>query len=239
MRQGYRQVDHTADIALALWAPTEEDLLAEGARGVIDLLTEGASFLPQKIRRVSLQTLDAEDRLVQVLNEVLVLAVVDGFLTASLSLTLLPNGVEMTLHGEDDAADRIHTELKAVTYHGLQLSHDAQAGLPSWSLMFRSPSAAGATHRDPMKLKFEQLDAYRWRIPREGKMNAPATVYASEEMIADIEADQSLEQIANVAHLPGIQSHAIAMPDMHWGYGFPIGGVAASTKTPVSCRLVA
>ncbi len=78
-----------------------------------------------------------------------------------------------------------------------------------------------------MNLKFQRVDEYRWRIPREGKMNVPGLIYASDEMMADIRGDKSPEQVANVAHLPGILKHSLAMPDMHWGYGFPIGGVAA------------
>ena len=76
-------------------------------------------------------------------------------------------------------------------------------------------------------MKLEQIDRYRWRIPREGKMRVDGIVYADEKMIADIREDQSLQQVANVAHLPGIVSASFAMPDIHWGYGFPIGGVAA------------
>src|SRR5690606_24092813 len=52
-------------------------------------------------------------------------------------------------------------------------------------------------------------------------------VYADKGMMGDIRQDQSLQQVANVAHLPGIVKASIAMPDIHWGYGFPIGGVAA------------
>ena len=78
-----------------------------------------------------------------------------------------------------------------------------------------------------MGLKLQQLDEVRWRIPREGKMNVDGLIYASERMMQDIRKDKSLEQVANVAQLPGILGHSIAMPDMHWGYGFPIGGVAA------------
>jgi tRNA-splicing ligase RtcB len=73
----------------------------------------------------------------------------------------------------------------------------------------------------------ERLDATRWRIPRSGGMRVDGIVYASEAMIEDIRRDASLEQVANVAHLPGILDASIAMPDIHWGYGFPIGGVAA------------
>jgi tRNA-splicing ligase RtcB (3'-phosphate/5'-hydroxy nucleic acid ligase) len=73
----------------------------------------------------------------------------------------------------------------------------------------------------------ERLDDTRWRIPRHGGMRVDGIVYASEAMIDDIRRDASLEQVANVAHLPGILDASIAMPDIHWGYGFPIGGVAA------------
>ncbi len=77
------------------------------------------------------------------------------------------------------------------------------------------------------KIKVQKIDDYRWRIPREGKMRTDGVVFASEEMLADIRKDQSLLQVANVAWLPGIVGKSLAMPDIHWGYGFPIGGVAA------------
>jgi tRNA-splicing ligase RtcB len=76
-------------------------------------------------------------------------------------------------------------------------------------------------------VKLQQLDEFRWRIPREGKMRVPGLVYASAAMIRDIERDQSCVQVANVAELPGIVGESLAMPDIHSGYGFPIGGVAA------------
>ncbi len=76
-------------------------------------------------------------------------------------------------------------------------------------------------------MKLQQVDAYRWRIPREGGMRVDGIVYADEVMIAGLRDDQSLQQVANVAHLPGIVGASLAMPDIHWGYGFPIGGVAA------------
>jgi tRNA-splicing ligase RtcB len=76
-------------------------------------------------------------------------------------------------------------------------------------------------------MKVQRIDETRWRIPREGKMRVEGIVYASAEMMDDIRDDQSLQQVANVAHLPGILRASFAMPDIHWGYGFPIGGVAA------------
>ncbi len=76
-------------------------------------------------------------------------------------------------------------------------------------------------------LKLQRLDDFRWRLPREGDMRVDGLVYASEPLMQAIRGDQSLQQVANVAHLPGIVGHSLAMPDIHWGYGFPIGGVAA------------
>lgn len=68
----------------------------------------------------------------------------------------------------------------------------------------------------------------RWRIPRTGGMNVDGLVFASEALIVKAREDRAIEQVANVAHLPGIVGESIAMPDIHWGYGFPIGGVAAT-----------
>ncbi|MEK6609114.1 MAG: RtcB family protein, partial [Myxococcota bacterium] len=67
----------------------------------------------------------------------------------------------------------------------------------------------------------------RWRIPRAGPMRTDGVIYATPEMIAALGEDQSPRQVANVACLPGIVGNSLAMPDFHWGYGFPIGGVAA------------
>lgn len=67
---------------------------------------------------------------------------------------------------------------------------------------------------------------YRFRIERRGRMRVPGVVFASRDLLAD--AEQSLEQVVNVATLPGIVAASYAMPDIHWGYGFPIGGVAAT-----------
>ncbi len=82
--------------------------------------------------------------------------------------------------------------------------------------------------------KFEgplnRIDDYRWEIPQSYKpgMRVPGLVYANEAMLGVIKEEQSLEQVANVAFLPGIVGRSLAMPDIHWGYGFPIGGVAAT-----------
>ncbi len=68
----------------------------------------------------------------------------------------------------------------------------------------------------------------RWRLEPVAGMRVPGIVYASRALLPDLERDQSLQQVANVATLPGIVEASYAMPDVHWGYGFPIGGVAAT-----------
>src|SRR3989339_1158182 len=65
-----------------------------------------------------------------------------------------------------------------------------------------------------------------YEIPMENGMNVPARIFASEKLMKNIEDDKTLQQIKNVAMLPGILKASLAMPDAHQGYGFPIGGVA-------------
>jgi tRNA-splicing ligase RtcB len=73
---------------------------------------------------------------------------------------------------------------------------------------------------------FEKRSDYAWEIPRAGAMRVPAVIYASESLVRDMD-HKVYEQAVNVAALPGIVKASYAMPDAHWGYGFPIGGVAA------------
>ncbi len=76
-------------------------------------------------------------------------------------------------------------------------------------------------------MELVKLSDYLWEIPKTGAMLVPGRVYASAKMIDDMREDPALTQVANVACLPGIVGYSLAMPDIHWGYGFPIGGVAA------------
>jgi tRNA-splicing ligase RtcB len=78
-----------------------------------------------------------------------------------------------------------------------------------------------------MDIRLEKMDDYRWLIPKTGPMRVPGIVFSSRSLTKKILQDQSLIQVANVATLPGIVRYSLAMPDIHWGYGFPIGGVAA------------
>jgi Uncharacterized conserved protein len=77
------------------------------------------------------------------------------------------------------------------------------------------------------EIKLERIDDNRWLLPQTGGMKVPGIIYANEKIYSLLKNDESTRQVANVAHLPGIVNYSLAMPDVHWGYGFPIGGVAA------------
>jgi tRNA-splicing ligase RtcB len=81
----------------------------------------------------------------------------------------------------------------------------------------------------PWQEILNKIDDYRWEIPQSYKqgMLVPGLIFADELMLSHIWEEQVFQQVANVAFLPGIVEHSLAMPDIHWGYGFPIGGVAA------------
>jgi tRNA-splicing ligase RtcB (3'-phosphate/5'-hydroxy nucleic acid ligase) len=84
--------------------------------------------------------------------------------------------------------------------------------------------------RSGLRARLERVDEVRWRIPREARedMRVDAVIFADDALIEALGDDPALDQVANVATLPGIQVASLAMPDIHWGYGFPIGGVAAT-----------
>lgn len=84
----------------------------------------------------------------------------------------------------------------------------------------------GANWQGPL----ERIDDFRWRIPRSYKkgMRVDGIIYADDKLIKSIKGDRACEQVANVAYLPGIVKYSLAMPDIHLGYGFCIGGVAAT-----------
>ena len=79
-------------------------------------------------------------------------------------------------------------------------------------------------------IPLERVDAYRWCIPQSYQpgMQVPGMVFADEDLIEQIKQERALQQVANVATLPGIVGYSLGMPDIHWGYGFPVGGVAAT-----------
>ena len=91
-------------------------------------------------------------------------------------------------------------------------------------------SRKGKHSRRQTRVPLERVDKYTWRIPQKYKpgMRVPGVIFADEDLLEKMKTDRTLEQCANVAHLPGIYKHAITLPDGHEGYGFPIGGVAAT-----------
>lgn len=94
------------------------------------------------------------------------------------------------------------------------------------------PSAPVNGTDTPPSIPVERIDRYRWRIPKSGAMRVEGRIYADRRIMAELLADHeggqlALQQLANVASLPGIVGAALGMPDIHAGYGFPVGGVAA------------
>lgn len=84
--------------------------------------------------------------------------------------------------------------------------------------------------KQPWEGPLERVDENIWRIPKSYKegMRVPGVIFASDVLLETIRQDKAPEQVANTAFLPGVVGHAMAMPDIHWGYGFPIGGVVAT-----------
>ena len=77
------------------------------------------------------------------------------------------------------------------------------------------------------EVQFKKVSDYLWEMPPAGCMTVPGRIYASDKLMEAVRSEKSPDQVANVACLPGIIKYSLAMPDIHWGYGFPIGGVAA------------
>lgn len=119
--RGHAQIDHTADLALELWAPSEPELLAEAARAVVEIMTEGREVGAVSAREVEIDAVDGEDRLVQWVNEIIYLAVTEGFVVAECQIDLHDSALRATLRGQPDAGDWIAGELKSATYHDLAL----------------------------------------------------------------------------------------------------------------------
>lgn len=77
--------------------------------------------------------------------------------------------------------------------------------------------------------ELNKITDYLWEVPKQGNMLVPGRIYTTKNMLeGTLRNDEAIKQVVNVAHLPGIQKYSLAMPDIHWGYGFPIGGVAAT-----------
>lgn len=126
MAAGHRWLEHTADLALRVWADDEPGLLEEAARALVAAVTEGGDATgPDAARDVQIDAIDPEDRLVRWLNEVLFLATVEGFLVASAELQLpSPGGLRGRVRGCVAGPEAVRAEIKSATYHALSLQHE-------------------------------------------------------------------------------------------------------------------
>lgn len=112
------------------------------------------------------------------------------------------------------------------------MAHPATDGPPRHRLLGQTLANAAAARdagrvRKPVDTTLVEEAPYRWRIERQGEMRVPGILFATRALLPKKGEDEPLQQVANVATLPGIVEASFAMPDVHWGYGFPIGGVAA------------
>ena len=117
--RGHRSIDHTADLALEIWAESEAGVLEQAAVALTELLMDGATVADRQRRVVTLEALDPEDRLVRWLSELLWLATGEGFLAARASVTMDGDGLRAEIEG--DAAE-VAQEIKAATYHDVSLA---------------------------------------------------------------------------------------------------------------------
>lgn len=108
-------------MALEIWGPDEPAMLVAGAVAIAEILTDGAQVGGTDSRRVQLEAIDAEDRLVRWLGEILYWASVEGFVVARAELEVTAEGLVGTAHGVEGAADLVKTEIKAATYHDLRV----------------------------------------------------------------------------------------------------------------------
>ena len=128
MSRGRRQIEHTADVAFELWAPTEAELWEEAGVAVVALMTEGADLssdpglAAHTVRDVRIDAVDAEDRLVQWMNEVIYWATVQGFLLTAAALRLEGESVVGQATGVADGRAFMRAEVKSATYHDLRVT---------------------------------------------------------------------------------------------------------------------
>lgn len=121
---GFRQLDHTADVRLEVWAPTVEDLFCEAARALFSLITDITKVVPREERKVEVRGESTEELLVEWLNELLFYHDAEGLLFSEFAiLRLNPGQLDASAQGEPFSPERheILLPVKAVTYHGLKV----------------------------------------------------------------------------------------------------------------------
>lgn len=125
---GRREIDHTADLGFEVWAADLEGLYAEALRGLLELCFDRAAVEPRQARRLEASGASEEERLVTWLQEAYLLLEIDGWLAADVDdVELGEDAVRGTVRGEplDRGRHTLHTEIKAVTYHDMDVRRDA------------------------------------------------------------------------------------------------------------------
>jgi SHS2 domain-containing protein len=124
---GHREIDHTADLGFELWAPALEELFAEGVKALGEVCYDLAAVRAREQRTLRVTGHDAEERLVRWLQEVYLILEAEMWLSASArEVTIVDDVVEGVVRGEpfDRGRHTIHTEIKAITYHGLSVRRE-------------------------------------------------------------------------------------------------------------------
>lgn len=127
--EGYRPIDHTADVAFDLWAPSEPRLLVQAARALVNEMTGDAHIQLNASRTFRIEALDAEERLVQWSNEIIYLATAQGFIAWDADIEIRQEELVGTVRGASNAAHLVRSELKSATYHDLQVQRRPDGSL--------------------------------------------------------------------------------------------------------------
>ena len=207
--------------ACAASAQTVAEAFEQAALALTAVVTH-AEVEPQVSVEVRCEAPDLELLFVEWLNAIIYEMAVRKMLFGRFAVRIQDARLEGTLWGEpvDVARHAPACEPKGATYTALRVAKEPTAA--------GRPAASWTSNGEPAwtPTRFTRVDATTWRIEPHGAMRVPAVIYADENLIRDMD-DKVYEQAANVATLPGIVQASYAMPDAHWGYGFPIGGVAA------------
>src|SRR5437588_1708737 len=109
--------------------------------------------------------------------------------------------------------------------HASRITHHASR-IKKGPLVSKDKSSTPQDWRQVLR----RIDEVRWELPVDFMpgMRVPGLIFADDALMETMASDMAVQQVANVATLPGIVGHSIAMPDIHWGYGIPIGGIAAT-----------
>ena len=220
-RAGWEHFPHDADVGVRGFGATPAQAFEQAALALTAVVTR-AQVEPLSLVEVRCEAPDLELLFVEWLNAI-----------------IYEMAVRRMLFGRFDVTDRGHEARR----RRCGASRSMSRGMPLLANRRARPTPRCGSRRTTKALvgglrrrrvarsamdpsRFTRVDATTWRIEPHGAMRVPAIIYADENLIRDMD-DKVYEQAANVATLPGIVQASYAMPDAHWGYGFPIGGVAA------------